>query len=118
MTATPPCVFCERIRKDEYDEARHRVVRFEPLNPVTPGHMLFVPIDHARNAVEGPMGAAMAVRFAAEYLNELSEYRYIDANIITSIGPFATQTVPHTHIHLVPRRLNDGLALPWTGQKK
>jgi histidine triad (HIT) family protein len=112
------CVFCERIRKDEYDEVRHRVVRFEPLNPVTPGHMLFVPIDHDTSAAENPMGAAMAMKFAAEYVNALGAPRYASANIITSIGVAATQTVPHTHIHVVPRRYDDGLHLPWTGQKQ
>lgn len=34
--------------------------------------------------------------------------------IITSIGANATQTVRHTHLHVVPRRPGDGLALPWT----
>lgn len=36
--------------------------------------------------------------------------------VITSIGADATQTVFHTHIHVVPRRPGDGLTLPWTGQ--
>jgi histidine triad (HIT) family protein len=34
-------------------------------------------------------------------------------NIITSAGRDATQTVDHLHLHLVPRRPGDGLALPW-----
>ena len=39
-----------------------------------------------------------------------------ESNLITSIGPAATQTVPHLHLHLVPRRPGDGLPLPWTPQ--
>jgi hypothetical protein len=38
------------------------------------------------------------------------------ANIITSRGTAATQTVYHLHLHVVPRNAGDGLALPWTGQ--
>jgi histidine triad (HIT) family protein len=38
-------------------------------------------------------------------------------NIITSVGAEATQTVFHLHLHVVPRRFGDGLALPWTGQE-
>ncbi|OHT47970.1 hypothetical protein BKG71_25700 [Mycobacteroides chelonae] len=52
---------------------------------------------------------------AAVYLQRRGD---IQANVITSIGPDATQTVFHTHIHVVPRRENDGLHLPWTGQVK
>jgi diadenosine tetraphosphate (Ap4A) HIT family hydrolase len=40
----------------------------------------------------------------------------LQANIITSIGPAASQTVMHTHLHIVPRTEGDGLHLPWTGQ--
>jgi histidine triad (HIT) family protein len=46
------CVFCDRIEREEYDwryEGRNGnpdVVRFEPLNPVTPGHLLFIPVEH------------------------------------------------------------------------
>jgi hypothetical protein len=39
-------------------------------------------------------------------------------NLITSVGAAATQTVRHLHIHLIPRREGDALALPWTGQQK
>jgi len=35
-------------------------------------------------------------------------------NVITSVGREATQSVFHLHVHVVPRREGDGLALPWT----
>jgi len=40
----------------------------------------------------------------------------LQANIITSIGSAATQTVMHAHIHIVPRAEGDGLKLPWADQ--
>lgn len=40
------------------------------------------------------------------------------ANFITSAGPAATQSVFHLHVHLVPRFEDDGLILPWTGQRR
>lgn len=39
-------------------------------------------------------------------------------NLITATGSEATQTIPHFHVHLVPRLAGDGLTLPWTGQVK
>ena len=107
------CPFCDLINSGRTSKAEHdyRVRYFEPLNPVTPGHMLFVPEWHATHpdilAIRVCMSAA--TRYAAE--------RDEDFNLITSSGASATQTVAHVHIHYVPRRTGDGLALPWTGQR-
>lgn len=52
------------------------------------------------------------MRRAAELMAE-----HPDANIITSKGSLATQTVFHLHVHLVPRAAGDGLPLPWTPRR-
>jgi diadenosine tetraphosphate (Ap4A) HIT family hydrolase len=108
----PECVFCRRINRDQFDYEYHAsVVRFPPLGPVVPGHMLFVPIWH----VEHP--SQEAVRVAMGYAEKYAQSVGSDFNLITSSGPAATQTIPHIHVHYVPRHLGDGLALPWTGQR-
>jgi len=108
------CVFCDRITNHDYEQSLSfmRVVRFEPLNPVTPGHMLFVPRQHVEHPAIGWVEVAMGD--AAHYASQQGE----DFNLITSSGPAATQTIPHIHVHYVPRREGDGIHLPWTGQKK
>lgn len=88
----------------------------KPLNPVTEGHALVIYRHHDESVAataDATSRAAVLMKVAAGYIsvNKLS------ANIITSIGADATQTVFHTHLHIVPRRPDDGLALPWTGQK-
>ena len=110
------CVFCNILENASYDRlvAIHRCVMLTPLNPVVPGHVMFIPLRHAANASEDSVAASLAFRAASDYIFE----RDLQANIITSIGPDATQTVFHTHIHVVPRFHNDGLTLPWTGQHK
>lgn len=113
------CPFCERIRKQEYDDYHYEfgAVTFEPLNPVTEGHRLFVPTTHVVDAAEDPATTAATFRAAADYAQKkLSKLQSF--NLITSAGKYATQTVEHLHVHLVPRRKDDGLHLPWTGQKK
>lgn len=110
---TEPCVFCDRIRNGEYDQASEFAVSFSPRNPVTPGHLLVVPRRHVPDAAAAPDNAADAFHLAAKIAGGLG-----DCNLITSIGPAATQTVFHMHVHVVPRRAGDGLALPWTGQVK
>jgi histidine triad (HIT) family protein len=106
------CVFCEIIAKTspaeivgEWDEA----VAFVPLNPVTEGHVLVVPRLHVRDAVSYPDLTALVMKRVAMIASA-------PCNIITSVGALATQTVFHLHVHIVPRRENDKLPLPWTSQ--
>lgn len=91
----------------------HRVLIINPLNPVTKGHLLVINEIHTDSAAADPRIAAELMRTAAWWVRRTAR----SANIITSIGTPATQTVFHTHLHIVPRRLDDGLALPWTGQE-
>lgn len=110
------CPFCSRVSNGEYlrewfiDE--HRVVAFEPLNPVTRWHMLFIPATHVPDATTDPALSAAVMAAVSLWAKHEREH----ANIITSIGSLATQTVPHLHLHYVPRTDGDGLHLPWTGQ--
>jgi histidine triad (HIT) family protein len=106
------CPFCERIAAGEYDEEPRRgCYIFAPLNPVTPGHLLVVPGEHVRDAAVAPATTAAVMFEAALKVQRLAGA----ANIITSVGRYATQSVYHLHVHVVPRREGDGLALPWTG---
>ncbi|MFT4295755.1 MAG: HIT domain-containing protein [Micropruina sp.] len=128
--STPDCPFCEYAahqvhpgdaysvavdvdgRTVTFDRARP-VMWFEPLNPVTPGHMLFVPTEHAAHGAD--VLASAAWRSAYLYATTGDQYG-TDFNLIVNAGPSATQTLEHLHIHYVPRRDGDGLALPWTVQ--
>ena len=108
------CPFCARFAPAFYGGGREPIsndyaAAFEPLNPVTPGHLLVVPFKHVEDALEDPALTGAVMTYAAQLATP-------DCNLITSIGSAATQTVRHLHIHIVPRRVGDGLALPWTGQ--
>lgn len=114
MASQPDCVFCDerKIRSEVefmYGPDGQPVMVFEPPGPVVPGHLLCVPVTHAQDATEDRYLSAMTMAVASRVAS-----RYRSANIITSIGAPATQTVQHLHLHVVPRREGDGLALPWT----
>src|SRR5690606_7376491 len=50
MTTETMCPFCDRIEAGECDGGDNTVVvHFEPLNPVTAGHRLFIPRHHAEH---------------------------------------------------------------------
>lgn len=101
-TGAAACVFCDIVS----GRAPATIVRqwpdalaFAARDPYTFGHVLVVPRAHVRDAAEDPTatGAVMvrAAQLAAETMTS--------ANILTSWGAQATQSVWHLHLHVVPR---------------
>lgn len=112
MTST--CPFCNIIEDNpEYLETNGVGVYYlEPLNPVVPGHRIFIAKDHFAKPHQGARVVGNLFAAAAFYGGQQNE----DYNLIVNAGRDASQTVPHVHVHYVPRREGDGLTLPWTGQ--
>ncbi|MGD6765953.1 HIT domain-containing protein [Streptomyces sp. BH097] len=116
-TETRTCVFCAIAAGQapatvvrEWDE----VLAIRPRSGgVNEGHILVIPRTHVADAGFDPKVSARTMACAAELMAELP-----DANIITSKGAAATQTVYHLHIHVVPRSTGDDLPLPWTPQQQ
>jgi len=116
-TAMRDCVFCEIVHEDfpeglitEWEDA----IALHPLNPVVEGHVLIIPRVHVEDFASDWHVTSITAGRACEFVSGQREP--MDFNLITSKGSNATQTVFHLHMHLVPRREGDGLALPWTGQ--
>lgn len=113
------CPFCEILGYRAPARWRYtwpEAIAIEPLNPVTDGHLLVLPRKHVADASVDPILTGKVMACAAEIVRDVPEVAA--ANIITSIGAEATQTIRHLHLHVVPRRPGDGLHLPWTGQQK
>ena len=104
------CPFCDITKIKANVTERVGCYVFEPLNPVTPGHLLVVNKQHSDDFTDQTMRFAHTAKIAGDVAAEIGG----DFNLITSKGSAATQTVFHCHIHLVPRRKGDGLKLPWT----
>ena len=104
------CPFCDYAGPSRVLLDHRGVFIIEPLNPVTPGHLLVVAKEHVTDALAAPAVFGNIAEVAARYTAQ----SWGACNIITSAGAAATQTVPHLHVHLVPRRDGDGLQLPWT----
>lgn len=84
-----------------------------PLEPVVDGHTLIIPKMHVRDFSTNPNVSGATMIAAAEFAADFRD----DVNIITSRGYAATQSVFHLHLHVVPRHIGDGLALPWYSGK-
>ncbi|MFD5935707.1 HIT family protein [Streptomyces sp. NPDC060333] len=108
----PNCVFCDIAAGRAPATIVRRwpqVFAIVPLHPVTPGHLLVLPYEHVPDAGTDPLLSALTMAAASELVAELPS-----ANILTSKGRLATQSVDHAHFHVLPRRFGDGLALPWS----
>ncbi|MEU3400652.1 HIT family protein [Streptomyces filamentosus] len=109
------CVFCAIAA----GEAPAVIVREWPdalaIRPrsggVNASHLLVLPRVHVDAAGTDPEVTAAVMRRAAELMAE-----HPAANLITSKGAAATQTVFHLHVHVLSRQEDDGLPLPWTPQ--
>lgn len=110
------CIFCQIVAGEIQPPSGilkrwSDAVLFEPLNPVTPGHLLVVPVAHVSSYVDDPVVSAAVIARAADAAQGLV---YAESNLITSCGDAATQTIHHLHLHLAPRHAGDGLKLPWS----
>jgi histidine triad (HIT) family protein len=85
------------------------VVAFLDTRPVFPGHTLVVPVVHHGTVSDLPAGVMahmweVAARIAA------AQRRALDAEgTFFGLNDVVSQSVPHVHLHVVPRRRGDGL---------
>ena len=108
------CVFCQIVAGQAPATVIQRwngAIAIAPFHPVTEGHALVVPAVHVSDVSVDAAVSALTMAAVAELAGKHSS-----CNIITSRGADATQTVFHLHIHVVPRRANDGLLLPWSSR--
>lgn len=112
------CEFCEIVRADEPARIVMRsaqVVAFFPLEPATLGHTLLIPTTHVPDI--WALDEVVASSLAVATLNVARAIRAAMSpdglNIIQSNGEAATQTVPHLHVHVVPRWFDDAIGDIW-----
>jgi histidine triad (HIT) family protein len=112
------CIFCKIVAgqvpcfKLHEDET---TIAFMDINPVNPGHSLAVCKGHWPTVDAIPADvmanvARTAHRIAGAVKKELKPD---GINLLQANGPAAGQTVPHLHIHIMPRRAGDGATLNW-----
>ena len=112
-----PCAFCAIAARQAEASVVHEdeaVVVFMDLNPVTPGHLLVVPREHAVGLedVDGATSAHVwSVGHAMARALRRSSMGCEGINVLLCDGEVAFQTVFHFHLHVIPRYAGDGWAL-------
>jgi histidine triad (HIT) family protein len=112
VTATPACAFC-RIVAGEIPAAvvldEPELLGFLDTRPVFKGHVLLVPKVHVGTLLDLPAHLRDPLleatqRLAAAVVDGLgAQGSFVATNNVVS------QSVPHLHVHVVPRTKGDGL---------
>jgi histidine triad (HIT) family protein len=106
------CLFC-RIAAGGDDAAivfeDERAVAFLDNRPLFPGHTLLVPRRHVETLPDLPAEEVGALFSIAQKLCAAVESAMHAAGTFVAINNRVSQSVPHLHVHIVPRRPKDGL---------
>ena len=108
------CIFCQivsgaspsmKIYEDEF------TVAFMDIAQDVDGHILVIPKKHCNNILDCDYDTLQhtinTVKKVSNYLVENCGCDGVD--ILNANDESAGQTVPHFHIHIIPRKMNDGL---------
>lgn len=125
MNMNRDCVICQIIAGTAPARIVYRnedAIAFLPLELNAKGHMVIAPVPHCADLFdisESSLSRLMqTVQFLAGHCKQMLDASGV--NILHASGAAAQQSVPHFHIHLLPRFENDGFdAWPtlaeWTG---
>jgi histidine triad (HIT) family protein len=112
------CVFC-KIRDGRipsvtvWDDGR--TLAFMDINPLNAGHCLVITKVHAATIFDADVEdvkAAMAT--AHRVARAVRAALHPDGlNLLQANGAAAFQSVPHFHLHVIPRWTNDGKGFDW-----
>ncbi|MEM5789342.1 MAG: HIT family protein [Syntrophobacteraceae bacterium] len=106
------CNFC-RIIAGELPAAivfdDESCLAFLDKRPLFPGHCLLVPKSHTGTLPDLPSPLIQPLFAAAKLLARAVEEAMEAEGTFVAINNKVSQSVPHLHIHIVPRRKKDGL---------
>lgn len=111
------CIFCKIIKKEipatiVYEDKK--VISFLDINPVNHGHLLLIPKKHHKIMTDTPNNLVSYLFLKSKWLMSiLKEATNADYIVLSVVG----LDIPHFHVHIIPRYLNDGLANFWPTKK-
>jgi histidine triad (HIT) family protein len=77
--------------------------------PLFPGHVLLIPETHIETLADLPAAAVGPLFEAAQTIERAVVAALRAEGSFVAINNRVSQSVPHLHIHIVPRRKGDGL---------
>ena len=105
---TKPCPFCT-LPPERIIDSNDLALVIRDGYPVTPGHTLVIPKRHIGSWFEITQAEQQALLDLLAKAKAVLETEFMPDgyNIGINDGPTAGQTVPHLHMHLIPRYKGD-----------
>lgn len=108
----PACVFCQIASGDTPAQIVYQdehSLAFLDRHPLFPGHVLLCPRRHYETLIDLPDELAQPMMKTTQLLARALETAVEAEGTFIAVNNRVSQTVPHLHIHVVPRRRRDGL---------
>ena len=109
---TPGCVFCAIAAGDVPASMVSRdddVAAFLDARPLFKGHVLVVPRAHVPTLADMPPAAFGPLFAAVQRISRAIEAGLGADGTFVAMNNKVSQSVPHLHVHVVPRKKKDGL---------
>jgi histidine triad (HIT) family protein len=117
----PGCKFCGIVRNPEEAQIVFEdeiSVAFLDYRPLFPGHCLLITKAHFETLTDLPAEIVGPLFLNAQLLAKTIQQVMKAEGTFVAINNIVSQSVPHFHIHIVPRRKGDGLrGFFWPRQK-
>ena len=108
----PTCPFCAIVRGEiaaSFVLREEAVCAFLDVRPVFKGHVLVVPRDHIDDLLALPAALVPPVFTTVQRIARAVEKGLEADGSFVAINTKISQSVPHLHVHVIPRRKGDGL---------
>ena len=118
--ANAECVFCVIIRGDKDAVTvleNDHVIAFLDHRPLFRGHTLLVPKIHVRVLSDLPADLVPEFFTTAQRLERAVEDGLGADGSMVLMNNVVSQSVPHLHLHVIPRKRGDGLRF-WLGPRQ
>jgi histidine triad (HIT) family protein len=112
MAADETCRFCQIIAGEEDAQLvfeDERTIAFLDNRPLFPGHSLLVPRDHHETLADLPDDLLGPLFANARLLAVAIPKAMRKPGSFVALNNVVSQSVPHLHVHVVPRKPKDGL---------
>ena len=106
------CVFCKIIKGESvgyiiFEDTNS--VAFLDIRPLFPGHLLLIPKIHYETISDLPLSIIEPFFNNAKFLSIVLEKGLRADGTLIVINNRVSQSIPHLHIHIIPRHKGDGL---------